>query len=213
MTELFIVKMENKDFSVPDYMWELADCEKRTSIKKIRRESEQKTRLYAHVFVKIILGEKLSLAPSKIKISYLQNGKPYVENCPLKFNISHTENAFAVSISDNETGVDIEKTRSVDLALCNRFFTENERKLVFKNDIKLELEKRFFYVWTRKEAFLKYTGEGISGLKTTDTESPDLSSMLKTFTEGEYTVSLCFDDKGLEKVVLTEEELITKFDS
>ena len=196
MVELFIVKTDD-NLNIADSVLNIADAEKRVSIMKIRSETERKTRLYAHVAVKIIVGKKLGLSPEKINISYLPNGKPYIENSPLKFNVSHTDKAFAISVSENETGVDIEKIRHVDMKLCDRFFTESEREYVSAGENPDDLKKRFFHVWTRKEAYLKCTGEGIIGLKSTDTETAQISSMLKTFTEGDYVISLCTKDTEL----------------
>lgn len=92
------------------------------------------------------------------------HGKPFIEGSRLRFNLSHARGlALAAFAWDAELGVDVEDTtRSVEhLQLAQRFFSEPEAR---------ELERQppdrvsdtFFVVWTRKEAYIKALGDGLS---------------------------------------------------
>ncbi|MCF6094294.1 4'-phosphopantetheinyl transferase superfamily protein [Microaerobacter geothermalis] len=58
-------------------------------------------------------------------------------------------------------GVDIEQIRPIDMEIANRFFTQEEREVLFHlpgND-----QLSFFYeLWTLKESFVKAIGQGLS---------------------------------------------------
>ncbi len=88
-------------------------------------------------------------------LSYAEQGKPYFENIPLHFNISHCEKAVAIALGDCPVGVDIENIRPVNFKVAERFFTEDEQNT-------LKDDKEFFRIWTRKEAFAKKDGRGLS---------------------------------------------------
>ncbi|MBQ6847754.1 MAG: 4'-phosphopantetheinyl transferase superfamily protein [Clostridia bacterium] len=116
------------------------------------------------------------------QLSKGENGKPFLKDYPdFHFNISHSEDLIAVAFSDAPVGVDIEKKRSVNLKIADRFFTSDEQKSVTDTD-------SFFYVWTRKEAILKQKGESLGNIKKYSVIN---NKNIKTFTADGFVLSVC----------------------
>jgi len=117
--------------------------------------------------LRFLLAEYLSLPASEIRFEYSPKGKPRLaagQNARgLGFNVSHSSGIALIAISARTLGVDIEKIRSdVDVtSLAERFFSFAERAGLRALPDHLRLAG-FFACWTRKEAFLKALGEGLS---------------------------------------------------
>lgn len=122
-----------------------------------------------------------------------ENGKPYIKNLPdFHFNISHSENAVAVSISDSEVGIDCEKLRNADLRIAKRRFTEKEYTYIIKDSSETDL--RFFEIWTKKEAYLKFCGKGITlPLNSFDVTDGSLDKSFHTYQKDGFFISVCTD--------------------
>ncbi len=113
-----------------------------------------------------LLGEMLAEPAPAIRIASHEHGKPYLPDFPeLHFNISHSRTLALIAIARHPVGVDVEYLhRSVDFAsILRRFFSPSEQADWEKYPVPSPVEA-FFRGWTRKEAILKATGEGIAGL-------------------------------------------------
>jgi 4'-phosphopantetheinyl transferase len=121
-----------------------------------------------------LLGEYLAIPAAEIHFKYLTNGKPQVnaEQNPrsLQFNVSHSADLALIAVgvigaigNEKQLGVDIEKIRGdVDTNLLSeRFFSSLEREGLRWLPEHLRVPG-FFACWTRKEALLKATGDGLS---------------------------------------------------
>lgn len=87
-----------------------------------------------------------------------ERGKPYFKDISLEFSISHSGNIWVCVIGENRVGVDIQVTKTAKtIEVAKRFFTTEEADFITDNDRTV-----FFQIWSRKEAFVKFTGEGIS---------------------------------------------------
>ena len=115
-----------------------------------------------------LLADYLAMPATEIRFEYPSSGKPWlaVEQNPraLQFNVSHSAGLALIAIgSEHRLGVDIEKIRSdVDTkSLAERFFSVRERAGL--RGLPDHFRAAAFYAcWTRKEAFLKATGDGLS---------------------------------------------------
>jgi len=82
----------------------------------------------------------------------------------VRFNLAHSEGNALLAISeDHELGVDLERIRPqfADEHIAEHFFSETEVKALRMMPVS-EQEQAFFECWTRKEAFLKAKGGGLS---------------------------------------------------
>ncbi len=129
---------------------------------KFPDESNRKSTVAGEAVARLALSEELGIPPEKIEIFRTEKGKPYV-NENIYFSISHSMGTVAVIISRFEAGIDIEKIRPVNYGATRIFCTENEKEYIFSSKNEDEKLIRFYTVWTLKEAYLKCTGEGISG--------------------------------------------------
>lgn len=93
-------------------------------------------------------------------IKYTDYQKPYFENLPYKFNISHSGEVVICAFSNKyELGIDIEEIKDIELDVFKDQMTENEWKAVMQ----AEAQKEAFYeYWTKKEAVIKAHGKGLS---------------------------------------------------
>ncbi|QAT42597.1 4'-phosphopantetheinyl transferase family protein [Aminipila luticellarii] len=88
-----------------------------------------------------------------------KQGKPYFENVPVNFSVSHSGSLWVCLVAVFPVGVDIQLCKELPYEkLAKRFFTEEEAAYVQQKGA-----EAFFQVWTRKEAYVKYTGLGFSG--------------------------------------------------
>ncbi|HOK48200.1 MAG TPA: 4'-phosphopantetheinyl transferase superfamily protein [Bryobacteraceae bacterium] len=113
--------------------------------------------------LRTILASYVGLAPAEIAFEYNRFGKPELAGgTRLRFNASHSSGRQLIAIAcGREVGVDLERVRA-DFAfedIVRRFFPPEERAAVSDAE-------SFFSTWTRREAFLKATGQGLSGLRT-----------------------------------------------
>jgi 4'-phosphopantetheinyl transferase len=115
-----------------------------------------------------LLASYLAMPAAEISFEYLASGKPRLIAAQnphgLQFNVSHSANMALIAVgSYHQLGVDIEKIRAdVDTtSLAERFFSLRERAGLQALPEQLGVSG-FFACWTRKEAFLKATGEGLS---------------------------------------------------
>ena len=94
-------------------------------------------------------------------------GKPYIDY-PLHLGVTHTDDIVLIGIDENGFGIDCEKANRVvgryD-SIMKKFFTVAEQKSVSENKDK---HGAFLDIWVKKEAFVKFTGEGISGMSGCD---------------------------------------------
>ena len=107
-------------------------------------------------------------------LSYDENGRPFFEGRTCDFSITHTQNHVFCALIDGEdepmrVGIDAEDLNRPDLSnldeMAARWFTPNERKIF----LELPTKKTFLRIWTRKEAYAKYIGEGLRALSKIDT--------------------------------------------
>jgi len=115
-----------------------------------------------------ILAPYLGANPTDLLFSYSSNGKPQLANDSaikgIHFNLAHSENVALVAVTRiGNVGVDVEHVRPVENVdhLVARFFSARENE-AFQKVPDREKPVAFFNLWTRKEALLKATGEGIT---------------------------------------------------
>jgi 4'-phosphopantetheinyl transferase len=125
--------------------------------------------LVCRAILRILLAKYLDLQPSALIFNYSDRGKPSLAvSCnplAIEFNVSHSENlALYGFVINYSLGIDLERIRTIaDLdSLAKRFFHPQEYQLLRKLANK-EKQELFFKIWTAKEAYLKATGQGISG--------------------------------------------------
>ena len=111
-----------------------------------------------------LLSKYLHITPQEITFQYTEYGKPFLDNSDLQFNVSHTEGLALLAFTRRrDIGVDVEKVRpQTDVRqLAERFFSLHERSAL-RDLTGDELHSAFFRCWTRKEAYIKAKGEGLS---------------------------------------------------
>lgn len=112
--------------------------------------------------------------PIPLTYRYGEKGKPYFENIPLFFSISHSGEYVLCAVSGRELGADIQKIQSADvLKLAKRFFSESECRILEGCESHRERQRLFFGFWTRKEAYGKLTGEGLAATLREDMRSTE----------------------------------------
>jgi len=118
--------------------------------------------------LRTLAGGYLGAAPEDLVFAYRAKGKPFLEAArdDLRFNVSHS-GAFALLAFTlgREVGVDVEQRRPLQdlLSLAKLSFSQPEYTTLCGLPLSDQLDA-FFACWSRKEAFIKTTGEGISQL-------------------------------------------------
>ena len=131
---------------------------------KYHFEKDRNNYLVSRGLLRLILSKYLSIKAQEIIFEYNKYGKPYLKNNNLSFNIAHSSSTFIMTVTkEYDIGIDIEFMRD-DLEIinmANNFFSEYEIKELLSLDQTNRLEG-FYNCWTRKEAFIKAVGKGLS---------------------------------------------------
>jgi 4'-phosphopantetheinyl transferase len=115
-----------------------------------------------------LLGACLGRPPGEIRFVYGAAGKPALtppgDAGGLEFTVSHSgELALYAVARHRAVGVDVERVRALDdlEALAARSFSPAERRALMTLPA-AQRPEGFFACWTRKEAFIKALGQGLS---------------------------------------------------
>lgn len=117
--------------------------------------------------LRTILSRYLNVAPNLVQFCYGPCGKPEIAanfHSTLCFNSSHSQGLALYAVTRHrKIGVDIEQIRPLpDIeSIAERFFSKPENA-AFKTVSAQQKLAAFFNCWTRKEAYLKATGDGLS---------------------------------------------------
>lgn len=115
-----------------------------------------------------ILGRYLDVSPGRLRFGYNSYGKPALNGehagGALRFNLSHSHGLALYAVtSGREVGVDLERVRAdlADESIAEHYFSPPEVAALRALPPHLRVEA-FFNCWTRKEAYIKARGEGLS---------------------------------------------------
>jgi 4'-phosphopantetheinyl transferase len=115
-------------------------------------------------FLRSMLGQISGQAPAALIFGTGAQGKPFLQNSTLTFNLSHSRDlAVLVTSQVDPLGIDLEFIdRQIDIAgLTQSCFTPQEA-VVLAALAAPEQAARFFAFWTAKEARMKLSGQGMS---------------------------------------------------
>jgi 4'-phosphopantetheinyl transferase len=124
--------------------------------------------IVARARLRQLLAARLGVGPASVELVYGARGKPALArrfaHSGLRFNVSHSNDVAVYAFAPGrEVGIDVEAVRVIRDAddIAARFFSRRE------NEAYLALDPRdrplgFFNCWTRKEAFIKALGDGLS---------------------------------------------------
>jgi 4'-phosphopantetheinyl transferase len=121
--------------------------------------------VFGRGILRAALAACLGVSPSALRFMYGKQGKPFFDNeRGLLFNLSHSGDRALLAISLNrELGIDIERVRQMSDSegIASRFFCAEEcgDLLALPEELRNEA---FFRCWTRKEAYIKALGGGLS---------------------------------------------------
>lgn len=131
---------------------------------------------------------EIALKEEKItsyKISESINGKPYIDNSNIFYNISHKNKMVGLIISDSEVGLDIEYVDTENIkrkSTLKYFFTEKERESITNNEELLTL-------WTKKESYIKLNGGMLRDAIGLDINN--INVIYYTFKLDNYIITIC----------------------
>lgn len=137
----------------------------------------------SHKFLNEILKKEYLISNYEIVTNI--NGKPYLKNCSLFFNISNKKDMIGIVISNEEIGLDIEYIESLEIkndSILKYFFTNREREYIKNN-------KDLLLTWTKKESYVKLLGGSLADCK--DIDVFGLKTKFKSIQIDDYIITIC----------------------
>ena len=135
---------------------------------RFRFESDRRRFCVARASLRLILARYLNAKPGRLQLDVGDYGKPFLADSKssqgIRFNLSHSHRLALIAIArDREVGVDIEFMRPnfVTDDVVKHFFSCAEVE-AFATISPAFKTQAFFNCWTRKEAYIKARGEGLS---------------------------------------------------
>lgn len=205
----------------------LLNAEETTKADRIIIEAKRRQSYRARAELRRILSLYLGVDPRELCFVYGEHGKPALatspsgEPAPLCFNLSHSGDVALVGVilarPELQLGVDVEQARlgREFASIAESFFAPDE-VAVFRRIPAHAQPAAFYRAWTRKEAYLKAIGTGLSFSSTAfsisygEGEEPQL---LRTERPGDaarrwrmidlpcrsgYAAAACWDGEALE---------------
>lgn len=137
------------------------ECERAA---RFRFDRDRRRFVAVRVALRSLIASYLDVAPVEIAFDYGPHGKPFVSGSTLSFNVSHS-GGFAVYAFGSclELGVDVELLEHARYGddVAERFFSPHEVATLQALEPAMR-PSAFLRCWTRKEAFIKARGEGLS---------------------------------------------------
>ncbi len=139
-------------------------CDEQERALRFYAEEHQDSFVVGRGILRAILSSYISSRPEALILHYGGKGKPYLKDYPgLQFNLGHSGHRAVYAIASDELGVDIELVKPLKdwQKISERFFSQREVEELKMLDPTLQTAG-FFACWTRKEAYIKATGEGLA---------------------------------------------------
>ncbi len=147
----------------------ILSADERARADRFHFDRDRRRYVIARGVLRSILSRYLDVQPERLTFDYGPQGKPRLSpmaaQIPLYFNVAHSHELALYAITRAyEVGIDVEYTKrqvtDID-QLTERFFSANENA-VYRALPAPDRRAAFFRCWTRKEAFIKSIGEGLS---------------------------------------------------
>jgi 4'-phosphopantetheinyl transferase len=192
------------DFGTFDAM---LDADEHRRATRFRFERDRRRYIMRRGKLREFLSVYLNCAPSRIRFAYNRFGKPSLIGGDLRFNLSHSHAmALFVVARGIEVGCDIERRdpQLVSEQIPEHFFSPCEVQTL-RSLPAADQTLAFFNCWTRKEAFIKARGYGLSlPLNSFDVSLvPHEPAMLLRGCEG-WSVQSCEPEPGYQAAVVAE---------
>jgi len=169
MTDHFIMKKQTVQiwhcylpdlFSKETELFSLLSPDEIERANRFKFEIHRQRFIVARATLRQLLFKYIGIPAKDILFSYGEHGKPFIENHPIYFNVSHSHDRaiFAFTL-DQEIGIDIEKVENTfKESVAKRFFSEQEF-----SDLKKMADpiQNFYQIWAKKEAVIKLFGKGL----------------------------------------------------
>lgn len=149
------------------YLRTLAEDE-RVRANRFHFDQHRRHFVVARGFLRALLARYLDTTPEALRFAYGPYGKPILDGehreSSLRFNASHSGDwAVYGFVQDHEVGIDVEEIKENfgTEGIAERFFSTGEVQTL--NTLpEAEKPAAFFRCWTRKEAYIKAIGSGLS---------------------------------------------------
>ena len=128
----------------------------------------------------------------EVIIKKTKTGKPYVLNCNIHISCSYSDNIVAFIISSCNIGIDIERIKTANDLIIKKIFCSDEADYVLSGN----KDERFFIVWTMKEAYCKWTGNGLSDIKKVNVLDARSTQKFLSFQYCDFILSICWSDSN-----------------
>jgi len=132
---------------------------------RFRLTNQRKDFVITRCVLRSVLGRYLGMHPARVRFVYGSKGKPAISPAfGIQFNLAHSGAMVVIAVAAGcPVGIDLEYIRRLpDLQdVAARFFCAEEFDDL-KSLLPGERQGAFFRGWTRKEAFVKASGEGLS---------------------------------------------------
>lgn len=140
-------------------------ADERTRAERFRFPDDRRRFENARLALRLLLGWWLNIPPGQLKFYYSPHGKPLLTSDSRRFfNVAHSEDLAAIALSHGAAvGVDIEMVRPIKRlnSMLKTVFNEAELSQLARAEGS-EHTLDFYLGWTRKEAYLKATGVGLT---------------------------------------------------
>jgi 4'-phosphopantetheinyl transferase len=127
---------------------------------RFHHDADRRRSIVGRAVLRHLLSRHFGVKPQALRFELRENGKPFLPQSEIHFNVSHSGEIVAIALAANEVGVDIEAKRRIPeiAAIAGRFFSKDEAERV---RAATDATAEFFRIWTMKEAVVKAVGQGL----------------------------------------------------
>jgi 4'-phosphopantetheinyl transferase len=165
-TDIYVWRIDlNLGFEHPDVVERALSDDERSRAARYRLARDREQYRICRFALRQILGSILKINPAALEFTQNAYGKPQLTAGDLRFNLSHSGAFGLIAVANGrELGIDIERMRPLEdaLEIASRFFSPGEVQRLSALADDAERTRAFLECWTRKEAFIKAVGEGLS---------------------------------------------------
>jgi 4'-phosphopantetheinyl transferase len=155
----------DQSFADPAHARSLLSEDERGRAQRFLKDGDRQRYIVGRAGLRLILATYLGIDPRAVRFGYNDWGKPELDLADrgrLHFNLSHSAGEAMLAVSAHaRVGIDIEKIRPLQEDIASRFFSASECAALAALSGGEQLAG-FYRCWTRKEAFVKAHGAGLS---------------------------------------------------